>query len=249
MKKLTVNQEAFKKEIRRIRDGLRKAEKRGYVVDWSLVPELPNRVTKKRLEEIKKIKPRNIYIKGRWVDFETGEIISAHEHIYNPKPPKASTIPQTGGRPQNPEPDTPVEPQQIHEPDKPVETQQTGGRPQNPEPTPIPIDDILDWEDMSDVIISNFQQEINELSPSMQKYFNDWFNLLLNVYDKEELAEVIESQALTIREFIDNSIYPSWQAAAEYQEAFMSKLNEQLTEQDRFWAEYKMEREMEMQWL
>lgn len=96
---MTKNQASFKKEISRLRDGLRKAVKRGYLPDYSLIPEIPKRVTKKALEEIKKLKPRNIYIKGDWVDFTTGEVITAHEHVYKTKKDSNKIIkaPEKGG--------------------------------------------------------------------------------------------------------------------------------------------------------
>lgn len=68
----------YKKEQKRIRQFLNRAEKRGYLIPdkKALIPELPKRVTKKALEKIKEIKPISLYKKIDYIDRETGEIIS-----------------------------------------------------------------------------------------------------------------------------------------------------------------------------
>lgn len=77
--KLTPNQMAFKKEINRIRNFVRRAEKRGYMFPDNIVPQMPKRVTAKALTKVKEIKPESLYGKSRAVIAETGEIISGSE--------------------------------------------------------------------------------------------------------------------------------------------------------------------------
>ena len=66
--KLTPNQMAFKKELNRIKRFVRNARKRGYEFDDNVLPKQPKRVTRKKLEEIKKIKPSNLYDKAVYYD-------------------------------------------------------------------------------------------------------------------------------------------------------------------------------------
>lgn len=76
-KKLTKNQQLFKKEIDRIKRFIRSAEKRGYLFPSDIIPQLPKRVTKKRLEDIRELKPRKLYAKAEYVYQDTGEIVPA----------------------------------------------------------------------------------------------------------------------------------------------------------------------------
>lgn len=50
--KLTNNQLLWRKEINRIKDFIRRATKRGYTFDYE-IPEMPDRVTQKKLEELR----------------------------------------------------------------------------------------------------------------------------------------------------------------------------------------------------
>ena len=45
---------AFKKELYRIKRFIRNARKRGYEFDDNVLPKQPKRITRKKLEEIKK---------------------------------------------------------------------------------------------------------------------------------------------------------------------------------------------------
>lgn len=62
-KKSALRQE-YEKQIKRIKDSVKRAEKKGLKFDTSPVPEMPKRVTKKKLEEIKDLTYRDIWTKG-----------------------------------------------------------------------------------------------------------------------------------------------------------------------------------------
>ena len=74
--KLTKNQIAFKKQITRIKNFIRRATKRGYEFSDTIIPTMPKRVTKKSIEKIKNIKPKDLYSKASYLDKSTGEIVS-----------------------------------------------------------------------------------------------------------------------------------------------------------------------------
>ena len=61
------SQQEYKKEIRRIQRIISKGEKEGYLFPEDVVPKLPKRVTKKALEEIKAIKPQDLYKTAEFV--------------------------------------------------------------------------------------------------------------------------------------------------------------------------------------
>lgn len=78
-KKRTENQKAYQKERKRLLQAVRRAKKQGYIFPEDIVPELPKRVTKKRLEKIQKINPKQLCKKAVFVYEETGEIVPAEQ--------------------------------------------------------------------------------------------------------------------------------------------------------------------------
>lgn len=74
-KKQSAIQQAYNKELRRIKQFINRAEKRGYLIPENIIPKRPKRVTSKSVESLRKINPEKIYKKSRFVDTETGEII------------------------------------------------------------------------------------------------------------------------------------------------------------------------------
>lgn len=76
---MTKNQLEFKKQQRRLKRAIKRLEKQGYFDFDFEIPTLPKRVTKKRIEEIKAIKPKHILKGAKHVDFETGWVRAAEE--------------------------------------------------------------------------------------------------------------------------------------------------------------------------
>lgn len=77
--KTTPAKQAFRKEQRRIKSFIKRAEKRGYSFPTFSIPKEPSRVTKKQLEQIKSIKPETLYREALYISRETGEAISGME--------------------------------------------------------------------------------------------------------------------------------------------------------------------------
>ena len=73
-KKLTANQQAFKKERQRLQRAQKRLEKKGYYFTENLIPDMPSRVTKKALDEIRSITTAHLKRHALWVDTNTGEL-------------------------------------------------------------------------------------------------------------------------------------------------------------------------------
>ena len=78
-KKMTPNQQAWQKELRRLKQFIRRAKKRGYTFDENVIPETPKKITEKRLTEIRGIKPDILYAQAEYFNAETGETITGTE--------------------------------------------------------------------------------------------------------------------------------------------------------------------------
>lgn len=80
-RKLTPNQQAYRKQLRRIKNAYKSVEKQGFTVPYNLIPETPKRITQKAIQELKSITPR--YLRSKAIEYTnlfTGEI--------SQKPPK-----------------------------------------------------------------------------------------------------------------------------------------------------------------
>ena len=70
----------YNKELRRIKQYIRRAEKRGYQFKDNVIPERPNRITKASVKKLKKIRPETLYKKSVYGGKATfGEIVKGTE--------------------------------------------------------------------------------------------------------------------------------------------------------------------------
>lgn len=60
----TPNQKAYNKEVRRLTNAIKRGEKQGLIFPEDMLPEMPKRVTQKRVQELKKIKPKDLYLRA-----------------------------------------------------------------------------------------------------------------------------------------------------------------------------------------
>lgn len=74
-KKPTQLQLDYSKQVKRLKQAVRRAENRGYIIPDNIIPEKPKRITRKSVERLKKITTDDIYKKSEKLDFETGELI------------------------------------------------------------------------------------------------------------------------------------------------------------------------------
>lgn len=69
----------YEKQLKRIKQFVRRAEKRGYYFPEDIIPQKLKRPTKKSVEKLAKITPESLYKKAQYVVKETGELISGVE--------------------------------------------------------------------------------------------------------------------------------------------------------------------------
>ena len=78
-KKLTINQQLWKKEMKRIERFQKSASKRGYYFPDDIVPQQPKRITKQALKKLANLTPEKQYAKAVYLDTDTGKMIPALE--------------------------------------------------------------------------------------------------------------------------------------------------------------------------
>ena len=78
-RKQTTNQREYAKQVKRIKQAVRRAEKRGYIFDENIVPQTPKRITQKAIQQLKEITPNTLYSQAKYIDTSSGEIITGAE--------------------------------------------------------------------------------------------------------------------------------------------------------------------------
>lgn len=110
--RLTPKQQAWKKEVNRLKRFIRNANKRGFIFPLDTIPTQPSRITEAAISRLRDLTPARMYSLGQYIDPETGEIMrgtkgrtlersrAAKKRYKNPQGPK---IPPTGGEPNTPD--------------------------------------------------------------------------------------------------------------------------------------------------
>lgn len=166
-KKPTPLQLEYRKQIKRLNQAIRRAEKRGYLVPENIIPAKPKRITKKAVEKLKKITPNDIYKKSDKVDIETGELIPGEIARRIERSESAKKAARTRAKKRNPT---------NYEPNIPYVQ---GGT-------------YEEFPNEADIIISNFRAELTRFPEVAQPIVNNWLNRVIRDYGKEEVAKMLE---------------------------------------------------------
>lgn len=166
-KQLSDVQKAYRKERQRIQRQIRRMERRAYDVP-ELLPEIPKRITKASVNRLKKITTEYLYSKSRYIDVETGEILTGKEGRKQERKESAQRSAQTRRERKESE-------------------QRAQARPQT---TPV-----TDYVDFTSQVFTVFQMEITQIYGRNEKLFNyitTWFDKSLARYGAEDFAEALE---------------------------------------------------------
>lgn len=74
-KRVSQTQQAYRKELNRIKNFIRRAEKRGFLFPDNIIPQQPKTITKASVRRLQRFNPDYLYKKSRYIDVETGEIL------------------------------------------------------------------------------------------------------------------------------------------------------------------------------
>lgn len=177
-------QKAYHKERRRIQKQIRHMENRAYDVP-SLLPDIPKRITKASVNKLKKITTEYLYSKSRYIDTETGEILTGEQGRKQERKEAAKRAAQTRKERKR---------ESVTPPKKPV--------------TPPPEPDYVIFDKQ---ILTVFTMEMTEIFGRNEKLFNyitRWYNTALAKYGAEEMAEALEKAK-------SEGMFPGWEAVSD----------------------------------
>ena len=167
-KKQTPLQLEYKKQLKRLKQAISRAEKRGYSFPEDIIPKKPKRITRKTVERLKKIKTTDLYEKAEKLDIETGELIPGIEARKLEKSEAAKKVAKTRK-------------EKRYNADK--------GESEYYEPQ------YEAFPSAADIVISNFRAEATRFPEVAQPIVNQWLDRLLREYSKEDVAEMLENAA------------------------------------------------------
>lgn len=173
--KLTPTQQEYRRERQRIQRQINRMTNRGYDVP-ELLPKIPKKITEASVRRLKKLTTEKLYKESRFVDIETGEILTSKEG-------------QALERSRRKKPKQKV---------------------QAPPPMPIapPEPDYVMFDKQ---ILTVFTMEMTEIFGRNERLFNyitRWYNMSLEKYGAEEMAEALEKAK-------SEGLFPGWEAVSD----------------------------------
>lgn len=167
-KKPTQLQLDYSKQVKRLKQAVRRAEKRGYIIPDNIIPEQPKRITRKSVERLKKITTKDIYSKSNKPDLETGELIPGEVARKQERSEAAKKSAKTR---------------------KEKRYNAEKGESEYYE------SQYESFPPAADIVISNFRADVTRFPEVAHPIVIKWLDRLLIDYSKEDVAEMLENAA------------------------------------------------------
>lgn len=197
-KKQTQAQKLYNKELRRIRQQVRRMESRGYDVPPELIPQRPKKITLASVRRLQKITTKKLYEKSRFIDIETGEILTGKQGQLIENKQRAQRAAQTRRKKRkNVSRETSKTPTQ----NKTILYQDRNGQ-------PIYDVEVVQFDQQ---VLTVFTMEMTEIfgrNPRLFNYITAWFTASRAKYGDEELAEALEQSKAS-------GDWPGWECVSD----------------------------------
>lgn len=229
--KITPEQE-YKKELRRIKQFIRRASKRGFFWDKYPIPNQPKKITSKSVERLRKITPDVLYKKGEYVVQETGELIPAIKGRKLERKRAVEKAKETTSKSKK---------------DRKSKTKQ------KPKDTPIysPDDDEAEYDtddtyypNFVDIVLSNFRGQLAQF-PNAEgtPLLLAWFDKLIADNGREAVAQMLQEGA-------EQGLLITWETVYKSvnTKTYMTEMMNYLPDQGKFYTEQIMDTMEQFEW-
>ena len=174
IRKQTPTERAYSKQVKRIKQFIRRAEKRGYQFSEDTLPQKPKRVTQASVRKLAKLTPDKLYKKAVYGGLASGgEIVSATEGVKLERSLRSKKAAET----------------RKYRLAEPV---------QEPTNTPgfIPPESISEDETFFDaVIITNFKAHVRQFNEHASNLLLSWLDRILATNDAHDVATMLNDGA------------------------------------------------------
>ena len=172
--KITPNQRAYAKQVKRIKQFIRRAEKRGYLFAENVLPQKPKRVTQASIRKLAQLTPEKLYQKAVYGgEASGGEIIKGTEGIKLERKVRAQKAAQT----------------RKYRLAEPI---------QEPTNTPgfVPPENISEDTSFFDaVVITGFRQHVRQFNERASNLLLSWLDRILATNDEHDVAIMLNEGA------------------------------------------------------
>ena len=173
-RKQTPAERAYSKQVKRIRQFITRAEKRGYQFSEDVLPQRPKRVTQASVKKLAKITPEKLYKKAVYGGLATmGEIVPAIEGLKLERSLRAKKASQTRKY------------RLAHPTQQPTNTQ--GFEP------PENISEDATFFDA--VVISGFRSHVRQFNERASDLLLSWLDKILSTNDAHDVATMLNDGA------------------------------------------------------
>lgn len=171
-KQLSDVKQAYRRERQRIQRQINRMTNRGYDVP-ELLPKIPKKITEASVRRLKKITTEKLYKESRFIDIETGEILTSKE---------GQALERSRRK-----------------------------KPKQKDQAPPPPPPESDYARFDKNILMVFAMEMIAIFGRNYKLFNyitRWYNMSLEKYGEEEMAEALE-------EAKSKGMFPGWECISD----------------------------------
>lgn len=184
-KQLSDVKQAYRKERQRIQRQINRMTKRGYDVP-ELLPKIPKKITEASVRRLKKLTTEKLYKESRFIDFETGEILTSEEGQKLEKVRRRRQArKETKDTLQN----------------ETIVYQDTNGK-------PIYDVEVVQFDQQVMTVFTMEMTEIFGRNPRLFNYITSWFVAARAKYGDEELAEALEQSK-------ESGDWPGWECVSD----------------------------------
>lgn len=173
-RKQTPAERAYSKQVKRIKQFMRRAEKRGYQFSENALPQRPKRVTQASVRKLAKLTPEKLYQKAVYGSSATyGEIVPATEGVKLERSLRAKKAAET----------------RKYRLSEPV---------QEPTNTPgfVPPENISEDETFFDaVVITGFKAHVRQFNEHASNLLLSWLDRILATNDAHDVAKMLNDGA------------------------------------------------------
>lgn len=199
--KQTQAERAYSKQLKRIKQFISRAEKRGYKFSEDVLPKRPKRVTQASVRKLAKLTPDKLYNKAVYGGLASGgEIVTATEGVKLERSLRAKKAAET----------------RKYRLAKPV---------QEPTNTPgfEPSENLLEFG-ISNVIVQNFKSQILHFPKEIADKIIALINTIISEQGIEEVAYSLQHMPMQFYEYINRQGYDSNAAIQEFSSALIEYL-------------------------
>lgn len=172
-RKQTPAERAYSKQVKRIKQFIRRAEKRGYQFSENVLPQIPKRVTQASVRKLEKLTPEKLYKKAVYGLASDGEIVPAIEGVKLERSLRAKKAAET----------------RKYRLAEPV---------QEPTNTPgfVPPENISEDGTFFDaVVITGFKAHVRQFNEHASNLLLSWLDRILATNDAHDVATMLNDGA------------------------------------------------------